>query len=55
MGYCQGFAGMDKNIGIAASAVSLAGAVGCFFYIKKCIKEEENKKKSQGIVRKIEN
>ena len=55
MGYCQGFAGMDKNIGIAASAVSLAGAVGCLFYIKKCIKEEENKKKSQGIVRKIEN
>ena len=32
------FEGMDKRVGMAVSAVSLAGAVGCFFYIRKCVK-----------------
>lgn len=45
-------AGMDKKVGLAASVVSLAGAVGCFFYIRKCIKEEENEKKVGGLSEK---
>lgn len=39
----RSFADMDRNVGIVASAVSLLGAVGCFFYIKKCIKRKDNK------------
>lgn len=44
MVYYHCFAKMDRNVGIAAATVSILGAVGCFFYIKKCVKTEENKK-----------
>lgn len=36
------FVNMDRNVGLLASGVSLLGAAGCFFYIRKCIKSTKN-------------
>lgn len=49
MAYYGSFADMDRKVGIVAAVVSLAGAAGCFFYIRKCLKKTENSNKIQKI------
>lgn len=43
--YHRSFVDMDRSAGMIIGVVSLLGAAGCLFYIRKCFKKPDNNKK----------
>lgn len=41
--YYHGMENMDRKVGLVMGVFSLLGAVVCFFYIRKCMKDKESK------------
>lgn len=52
MTYSQSFSQIDRKTGMVTVVICLAGAVACFFYIKKCVKKADKKGKWQKISEK---
>lgn len=47
--YYGSLAHMSRNAGMVTAVICLAGAAGCFFYIRKCVKKADKKGKWQKI------